>query len=85
MTSYAFLSLIIILQLSNTEIPADILSQRTTDINVKKMFIKKMESMGALEYTLNKIRELDKECTRLINEIGYNEPLDRVLDILRKV
>ncbi|CAG2107031.1 unnamed protein product, partial [Medioppia subpectinata] len=63
----------------------DILRLRTRDNGLKKMVIKKLQSLGSLEYTLERIIMLDSMARNEINVLGHNPVMMALLDYLRNI
>jgi len=59
-----------------------ILKQRTEDVDVKRYAQRLMFDAGSLRYTREKCTELKKEIVKQIEELGGNEPLLRVIEML---
>ena len=61
---------------------ADILKQRTTDVDVKKYAVKLMQVTRSFEYTLDYLEKVEKRARDAIRELGGNLELEKVLDYL---
>eukprot|EP00579_Thalassiosira_antarctica_P011315 CAMPEP_0201914506 /NCGR_PEP_ID=MMETSP0903-20130614/4670_1 /ASSEMBLY_ACC=CAM_ASM_000552 /TAXON_ID=420261 /ORGANISM="Thalassiosira antarctica, Strain CCMP982" /LENGTH=368 /DNA_ID=CAMNT_0048449901 /DNA_START=27 /DNA_END=1133 /DNA_ORIENTATION=- len=59
-----------------------ILKQRTEDVDVKRYAQRLMFEAGSLRYTREKCTELKKEIVKQIGELGGNEPLLKVIEML---
>ena len=59
-----------------------ILKQRTEDVDVKRYAQKLMFESGSLHYTREKCTELKREIVEQILELGGNEPLLKVIEML---
>lgn len=59
-----------------------ILKQRTEDVDVKRYAQKLMFEAGSLHYTREKCTMLKKEIVQQIQDLGGNEPLLRVIEML---
>ncbi|XP_050664115.1 terpene synthase-like [Leptidea sinapis] len=60
----------------------DILRQRTTDISLKKQCVLLLEELGSLQYTKNKILQLERTIRIEIENFGGNPELSSLLDEL---
>ncbi|KAJ3195442.1 Geranylgeranyl pyrophosphate synthase [Irineochytrium annulatum] len=61
---------------------ADIIRQRTKDIDVKKYAIKLMQQTKTFEYTVTRLKELERESRTEIADLGGNPLLEKVIDFL---
>jgi len=59
-----------------------ILKQKTSDLDVKKYAQGFMREAGSLVYTRERCRSLKVEIIQLVDELGGNTPLLKLLDIL---
>jgi geranylgeranyl diphosphate synthase type 3 len=59
-----------------------ILKQRTEDVDVKRYAQRLMFEAGSLQYTREKCTMLKREIMKQIEELGGNEPLLKVLEML---
>ena len=59
-----------------------ILKQRTEDVDVKRYAQRLLSDAGSLRYTREKCTELRKSIVAQIEELGGNEPLMKVIDML---
>ncbi len=59
-----------------------ILKQRTEDVDVKRYAQRLLSDAGSLRYTREKCTELRKSIVSQIEELGGNEPLMKVIDML---
>ena len=65
------------------EVIKNVVAQRTTDRAVKLQCVKRLEEVGAKQYTLNKIQELDEKVREEIEKLGGNEELVKLMDSLK--
>ncbi|CAG2120915.1 unnamed protein product, partial [Medioppia subpectinata] len=63
----------------------DILRMRTRDRVLKEKALKKMQSLGSLEYTLNRMKQLDAIARDEVKRLGDNPEMIMILDILNKI
>ncbi|VVC88553.1 unnamed protein product [Leptidea sinapis] len=61
---------------------SNILRQRTTDISLKKQCVLLLEELGSLQYTKNKILQLERTIRIEIENFGGNPELSSLLDEL---
>lgn len=59
-----------------------ILKQRTEDVDVKRYAQRLMFDAGSLHYTREKCTQLKKEIVQQIHDLGGNEPLLKVIEML---
>ena len=59
-----------------------ILQQRTDDVDVKRYAQRLMFDAGSLRYTREKCTQLKREIVKQIEELGGNEPLLKVIEML---
>ncbi len=59
-----------------------ILKQRTEDVDVKRYAQRLMLEAGSLRYTREKCSQLKEDIVKQIEELGGNEPLLKVIEML---
>ncbi|VVC98902.1 unnamed protein product [Leptidea sinapis] len=59
-----------------------ILRQRTTDINLKRYCVSTLEELGSMEYTRQRLRQLDRQIRNEIKRLGGNPELIAVMNDL---
>ncbi|XP_032511354.1 terpene synthase-like [Danaus plexippus] len=57
-----------------------ILRKRTSDIKLKKYCLSLLEKAGSLQYTRDRLVELDREARAEMTRLGYNPLMEKVLD-----
>lgn len=60
-----------------------ILRQRTQDLELKRYAVSLLRSLGSLDHTVARLRELDEQCRSEIERLGGNPHLDQLLDELK--
>lgn len=61
----------------------NILRQRPKDNSIKKYAIRLMDEFGSFAYTRSRLTKLDNECRKLIQQIGDNQSLLNIIDLLK--
>lgn len=61
---------------------ADILRQRTRDVEVKKYCVTLLEKLGSFQYTRETLEALDKEARNEVEMLGPNPIMNTLLDDL---
>ncbi|XP_050664102.1 terpene synthase-like isoform X1 [Leptidea sinapis] len=60
----------------------NILRQRTKDINLKQYCVSVLESLGSMEYTRERLRQLDRQIRNEIEKLGGNPELIAIMNAL---
>ena len=62
-----------------------IIKKRSKDETLKLLAINKMKEFGSFQYTIDRIKCLDTQLEQLIEALGGNPVLSKLLDVLRDV
>lgn len=64
---------------------ADILRQRTTNVELKKYALKKLDQLGSFDYTNTTLQRLNGEAMAEVETLGGNPLLSKLLEQLNKL
>lgn len=72
-------------KLTNISLYLDIIKQRTTNVELKRYAVNRLEAFGSFEYTMKTMNCLSDQAINEVESLGGNPYLNQLFDYLKEI